>query len=928
MKKISLALAIVMLLSVFMIASPAAAVSAADAGYTVSDTVFENFSMNVGSDETERNFIWHSDSNVGYVDYAVKNGNAFPDEYTSVQTRLTLFNGKYVHRATIFGLANDTEYVYRLRSGDTVSGLKYFDTDPADHFNFIFVGDPQMGSGNLNTEIANWKKTLATATEMFPQSSFLVSAGDQVEVSTRSDFFSAFLAPEQLPSLAIATSIGNHDYDSNFYKNYFNNPNTTTDGKVYGNTHAGGDYWYTYNNVLFMHINTCNTSWEEHKEFMQKAIAANPNVGWKVVVTHYNFFGSNEYFINDMIRERREQFAPIMQELDIDVVLAGHEHVNSRAYMIDGLTPDTAQGTATSVSDPTGVLYLSGGTPSGSKHYKLLPDDQLPHIAFKLQNTITFTNIEVDADSFKITTYRVSDRAILDTFEIKKDKNKVEVPAEHIHTEAEWSYLDAPTYHFDGVRVKRCSICGAAYEFEYVSKLEREEGNDNVALGKTYTHSGLYLKDGLERYPDEDGTTMTDGVLAPDNATYSDPAYIGFHTSYGEYSKIGYFSITVDLEASYHLDRFVAHTASKYATAGVTGPKSVSVYVSDDEKAWLYAGSTDAVDTDKTSMLEIIVNPENVVYGRYVQYRFVAAGAFVMVAEVEAHETHVAAHEHAAGEWIETQKPTAYEDGKNCKVCTICGEVVETQTVPKLDTSTYGENLVYGKTYDRSDLYQKNGVDRYPDEGGKSMTDGVVGPDNATYSSEAFMGFYSKSEEYLADGYFHISFDLGREHELWRFTTYYAASNDLNKAAGVQEPASISVCVSSDGKNWKIVEETTPAEVTSTGVASTDIILDSPVTARYVQFRYTHKSTFVMPSEAEVYGFATQPKYTVGDINSDGRINVADYALVKRSVLRTYNLDDTQKLAADVNGDGRINVADYSLLKRFVMGTLKELPIQ
>ena len=916
-KRISFLLAAAILFAVFAMAFPAG-VSAA-----VSSAAFENFSMNVGSDETERNFIWHSDSQNGSVEYAVRNGNAFPSEYTSVPTRLTEFNGKTVHRATIFGLEYDTEYVYRLRSGDTVSESIYFTTDPKDHFNFIFVGDPQMGSGNLNKDITTWTNTLSAALDMFPESSLLVSAGDQVEDSLNPSYFSAFLAPEQLSSLAIATSIGNHDYDSNFYKNYFNNPNTTVDGKVYGQSHAGGDYWYTYNNVLFMHINSCNISWDEHKEFMQKAIAANPNVGWKVVVTHYNFFGSNGYFINESIKERREQFAPIMQELDIDVVLAGHEHVNSRAYMIDGLTADTAQGNATSVTDPTGVLYLSGGSPSGSKFYKLIDDELLPHIAFKLQDTVTFTNIEVDTYSFKITTYRASDRAVLDTFEIKKDKNAVETDYEnHTHTEGEWTDIYAATYHFEGLRAKRCPVCGAAYEYEYVPKLEREEGNDNVALGKKYERSGLFLDDGYEKYPDEDGTTMTDGFFAPETAIYNDAAYIGFHKSYGGYSDKGYFYITVDLEKTYHLDKFVTYTASKYAGAGVTGPASVAVYVSDDGESWLYAGKTNPVDTDQTSMLEIVIEPQSAVYGRYVQYRYAVSGAFVMVAETEAYEAHIDPHEHTAGEWIEVKQPTAAEDGKSIRTCNICGETVEFKAIPMLDSSKYGKNLVLGMEYERTGLYQKDGKDRYPDEGGKSMTDGVVGPDNATYASEAFMGFYARHEEYTKDGYFHITFDLKEEYELWRFTTYYAASTAHNSGAGVQEPASVSVYVSPDGTDWNLVGSEIPAEVTDKGVASTDFLFENAVTARYVQFRYTAKKTFVMPSETEVYGFALeQDEILLGDVDGDGTLNAKDYMMLKRHILGTFAVDEEFLPNADIDGDGTLNAKDYMMLKRHILGT-------
>ncbi len=921
MKKISFLLVVVMLFSALSIVAPTAVVSAADSKYTVSDGAFANFSLHVGSDETERNFIWHSESNEGYVDFAVRDGDTFPSEYTSVQTRLSLFEGAYVHRATIFGLKNDTEYVYRLRSGSIVSSIKFFDTDSEDGFNFIFVGDPQMGAGSLSTNIDNWKKTLSTAMAMFPESSLLVSAGDQVEKAENRDFYAAFLAPEQLSTLAVATSIGNHDYDATLYKNYFNNPNTSIDGKTYGVSKAGSDYWYTYNNVLFMHINSCNISWDEHKEFMEKAIAANPHVGWKVVVTHYNFFGSNEYYINEQIKERREAFAPIMQELDIDVVLAGHEHVNSRAYMIDGLTPDTAQGNATSVTDPTGVLYMSGGSPSGSKYYTLLPDDQLPHIAFKLNNTITFTNVEVDEDSFKITTYRVSDRKVMDTFEIKKDKNKVELPGEHTHTDAEWTDVHAPTYHFGGVRVKRCSICGEAYEYEYVPKLEREEGNDNVALGKKYTRSDLITSDGLEKYPDEDGTTMTDSFLASETGIYSDPAYIGFHKNYGDYNTMGYFNITVDLEEAYYLDEFVTYTASKYASAGVTGPKSVSVYVSEDGLAWFKAGETQAVDTDETSMLKITVTSENPVYGRYVQFRYVASNAFVMVAEVEAYETEGDSHEHTPGEWIEAQKPTVYVEGKNCKLCTVCGKIVETETLPKLELSVYGENLVLGKSYERSNLYASGGKDKYPDAGGKSMPDGEVGRANAAYANKEFMAFYSRNADYQEAGYFHITFDLGSEQELWRFVTYYITSSAHNKGAGVQEPATVDVYVSTDGNKWTSVGHDEPEELSDRGLASTEFILESAVKARYVQFRYTHKNTFVMVSEAEVYGFAVESEFAFGDVNGDGRVNTADYVVLKRHIMGSYKLSDDALARANINGDAKLNTADYVLLKRYIMGS-------
>lgn len=43
--------------------------------------------------------------------------------------------------------------------------------------------------------------------------------------------------------------------------------------------------------------------------------------------------------------------------------------------------------------------------------------------------------------------------------------------------------------------------------------------------------------------------------------------------------------------------------------------------------------------------------------------------------------------------------------------------------------------------------------------------------------------------------------------------------------------------------------------------------------------------------------------------------------MVKRSVLGKYELDKTQKYAADVNENGRVDAADYAMVKRHVLGT-------
>ncbi|MFR8873728.1 MAG: hypothetical protein ACLVHV_09875 [Oscillospiraceae bacterium] len=67
--------------------------------------------------------------------------------------------------------------------------------------------------------------------------------------------------------------------------------------------------------------------------------------------------------MDDDILSRRDTLVPLFQELDIDVVLMGHDHVYTRSYMMDGLTPMTDASiydseNYDSITDPEGILYV------------------------------------------------------------------------------------------------------------------------------------------------------------------------------------------------------------------------------------------------------------------------------------------------------------------------------------------------------------------------------------------------------------------------------------------------------------------------------------------------------------------------------------------------------------------------------------------
>ena len=67
----------------------------------------------------------------------------------------------------------------------------------------------------------------------------------------------AILSPEALTSLPVATTVGNHDADNPNYQYHFNVPNLSYLGD---NDVVGGDYYFTYGDVLFMMLNTQDTN--------------------------------------------------------------------------------------------------------------------------------------------------------------------------------------------------------------------------------------------------------------------------------------------------------------------------------------------------------------------------------------------------------------------------------------------------------------------------------------------------------------------------------------------------------------------------------------------------------------------------------------------------------------------------------------------
>lgn len=482
---------------------------------------YTQVSITPGQDETELNFAWYSEKTDSEGTPVVHFGTdqealeTFEGTVGDVDTSLTGDKAYEYNHVTVTGIQPSTTYYYTVERNGEQSEVVEYTTQSLDSVKILYVGDPQIGasvgqpqdggelaaeSGAGNTAALNdgfaWDRTLDAAVAENPDLSFVISAGDQVNKTgqPKEEEYAAYLSADALKTLPVATTIGNHDSLNPDYTYHFNNPNATE----YGTTEAGGDYYYSYGDGLFIVLNTNNYNVAEHKQAIEEAIAAYPDAAWRVVTIHQDIYGSGLDHSDTDGMILRTQLTPVFDEADIDVVLQGHDHTYSRSKLLygDGQTHSSyefrlnEEGTdydwdhaynvetdeqiplypedgdeegaaakdaftqdnmcytiedveGNTVTDPQGILYMTANSASGSKYYELTATQQ-DYIAARSQNWLpSFSVITMDSDSFQIDTYQITDdgtvEQIDETFTIEKTAGAADETATDAAAEDETS---------------------------------------------------------------------------------------------------------------------------------------------------------------------------------------------------------------------------------------------------------------------------------------------------------------------------------------------------------------------------------------------------------------------------------------------------------------------------------------------------------
>lgn len=445
---------------------------------------YEQIALTPGADSTKLNFAWYSKTiETPVVRFLDDNGNEISKFEGEQGTDSITLEGVtyYPNKVTATNLAENTSYHYQYLLNGQWSETYDYKTQSTDKFQCLYVGDPQIGASTgqeatekndfadskeyyARNDAYNWNKTLESALSAHPNVSFMLSAGDQINETSKTGAekellrqqveYAGFLYSPILRSLPVATTIGNHDNKTVNYKNHFNNPNSYTE--EVGASVAGNDYYYRYGNALFIVINTNNYNCQTHKDLINKAIndKANEGVKWKILMFHQDIYGSGYDHSDSDGMILRTQLTPIIDAADIDVVLQGHDHTYSRTFQLKGdgkqhqafestdsenfITENATcydilnnKNNENKVINPEGTAYMEANSSSGSKFYQLIGTQQ-DYIATRSQSwRPTYSTIDIDEVSFTINTYDaatndllIGDNGVSSTYTIVKSVDK------------------------------------------------------------------------------------------------------------------------------------------------------------------------------------------------------------------------------------------------------------------------------------------------------------------------------------------------------------------------------------------------------------------------------------------------------------------------------------------------------------------------
>ena len=382
-----------------------------------------------GNDTTEVRINWYSDGAATNKTAKARfvSLNAEEELIEAIGTVNAASTGKTAHKVEVTGLVPGTSYKYSVSNdGARWSEVYDFNVPAAGAFRFAVVSDPQiiLASSKIDprsryphtdtTIVQSWQETMTKI--IASKASFIACSGDQVSPASNEACYTSFFSPPGLRSLPFAPIVGNHDGHM-IFKHHFNLPNEQDFDEIPIVTQKMGQYFYLYNNVLFIALNTgavnpgnaaaAKPFIDCYDQILAAAKKTHENkYDWLIVQHHKSTTGVAEHCADLDIQYLVEAgFESIMSKHNVDFVFAGHDHHFSRSYPLSGRdgglvsVPDKTKD-GNEIINPGDPIYFTISPASGMKYYTISAD---PYFAydnvFGVKNNPVYPYLGLDANA-------------------------------------------------------------------------------------------------------------------------------------------------------------------------------------------------------------------------------------------------------------------------------------------------------------------------------------------------------------------------------------------------------------------------------------------------------------------------------------------------------------------------------------------------
>lgn len=372
-----------------------------------------------GSDNSEMNVTWYS-ATESEPKVLITEELTFDNAKTFKGYSVAAPDGDYSNKVTVTGLEPGKTYRYKCISEGFESETYFFETDANENeFSAIYMTDIHISHDeNDETSIKETARKFNSVLDeavLKSNASILLSTGDQASEGMEAEY-KGLASAAALKMIPIATTIGNHDRKGIAYKTFNNVPNED-DPMV--SSYIGSDYWFTKGDVLFLVMDSNNASGIDHRNFVQKAVKANPNAKWKVMMAHHDLYSGRIPHRESENELLRILWAPIADEFKIDLVLLGHSHYYTVSNVM--YNNEAVQPYAPVMTNPKGTIYMVSGSITRPRNDSEigLNTDWIGASNTPDQQTI-YNILDFTSDSITVSSYYQGNDEAFNTYKIEK----------------------------------------------------------------------------------------------------------------------------------------------------------------------------------------------------------------------------------------------------------------------------------------------------------------------------------------------------------------------------------------------------------------------------------------------------------------------------------------------------------------------------